>query len=433
MRRVIFLFSLIASLSTPAFAQPFDALIPFEEGIAGISDFAMFSDKDGSLLFIREAESALVLVLNDQLEVEKRFRADNIPSEDSHEQLGYTYTNGELSIVFLNRSTYEYEVLSIFPESEESLKQAVDMSRLSGGNVFWGTFTYEGSLHVVRIPRGTNKIRLCKFEGQTEFATQEYDVEEEDFLNAVRDNLTRIDLDNPPSLESTYLPGKLYQYGNQLYLSLDDKGATHVVHINLKTGEKEEFTLDAPTLAASAKSNSLIIGDVICQASANRDSLKISMIHMDTEEEIGQYVYGRKDDIDVRFDGPYKSEGLDPVVEITSTDEYLFELNESSYIALGGEMLIDSVMELQIGGVEAEVITGVTGMVIEEKFSKTYFTTFFSTYTWNPLFSMPEPLVNRRFPPPAHLTKPLFKTFQINGVPYFGYYDEDKGAIYLSR
>ncbi len=415
-------------------AQPFEALIPIEESLGDSSEVAIFSDENGGILFVREGNSALVLALDRELRVKKQFRIFDLPPLDSHLRLGYTYKRGQLYIAYLDRKTKEYKGLSIFPDEESSRFSAIDMSRLSRGSVFWGTFTYEGILHIVRLPRGQASIRLCRFEGGEEFSAQEYPVLKDEFVQGMRDNLTRIDAENPPSLEKTYLPGKLYHYEDQLYLTLDDRGQTHVVHINLKTGLKDEFTLEAPGFQDSlTKSNSLILQDKIFQLAMSRDSVHLLVRELNSDKVLRSLLYDGRDEWEFQRGAMVLEDKNGQTKQLSDRDSFLTHAYDMPYLGMGADLIADTLAELTFGAVRPTLIKGITGMILKTDFEKVYFSTLLNTRDLFPLLQLPEALANRRFPPPLFKEKPHFQTFKWEGKPYFGYYDRENGGFYLSR
>ncbi|MEL6134429.1 MAG: hypothetical protein AAFR59_13790 [Bacteroidota bacterium] len=137
--------------------------------------------------------------------------------------------------------------------------------------------------------------------------------------------------------------------------------------------------------------------------------------------------------MDIQFDYPVKETDDGEVINLILTAEFIEEANKNLHIALAGTMLGDSLVELKIGGVTPLIKRGVTGIVLEESVRKTYFLCLMDTRIYQPLFSMPEPFVSRRFPPPMMETRPHFQTFTYRGTRYFGYWDEANGGYYVSQ
>ncbi|MCI4666897.1 MAG: hypothetical protein MRZ79_01960 [Bacteroidia bacterium] len=432
--RFLTLFVLIIASCLSTFAQPFEAFIPLENEPGASAEISMFTGASGGLVFVKEGNNGLVLKLDEGLKVEKRFEVFDLPKEETHQRLGFTYKDGLLFIAYLNQETQAYEVLSILSDSEGTNFSSIDMSRLSSGSVFWGTFTYEGILHIVRLPKGQSSIRLCKFEGGQEFSAEEFNIENEQFIERLRDNLTRIDQENPPNMERTYLPGKLYHFDDQLYLTLDEATQTNIVHIDLRTGIKEEFSLPMKAFADSlSKTNSLIIEGKIFQLAMSRDSLNLSIKDISTRNELHTYTYTSTEEWDIQLWKAEKALSDGKIIPFTSHQDFFADVYEMPYLAIGANIQADSMIEFKLGGVNPQITKGVTGIVLDEAYDLAYLPSFIETQKEEFPQALPKLLASNRFGASAFENMPHFKSFFLNGKPYIGYYDKAKGGYYISR
>lgn len=424
----------MCAISFPVFSQPFEKLIPIADNLAKNAEVYLFSDENGGLLFIKEENNGIVLKLDNELEVEKTFKVSGFPDKSSHEQLGFTYKDGLLFLAYLNKETEAYEVVSILSDTEGTQYSTIDMSRLSRGSVFWGTFTYKGALHIVRLPKDKATIRLCRFEGGEEFNAEEYQIESEEFANRMRNNLTRIDAEHPPTMDRTYLPGKLYHYEDQLYLTLDEATETHVVHINLRNGNKEEYSLPVVQFKDSlTKSNSLIVEDRVLQLAMCKDSLCLTIRDLNSRLELHKYQYTVNDDWDIQLWHAEQVLADGKIKNFSSHQEFFDQIYGMPYLAIGANMQADSKIEFQLGGVSPLVTKGVTGIIIDQNFELAYLPSFIETQNDHFPQALPRLLVSNRFAGSQLSTKPNYRKLKWNGKSYFGYFDEARGGYYLTR
>ncbi|MEL6134428.1 MAG: hypothetical protein AAFR59_13785 [Bacteroidota bacterium] len=264
MKRLLIILSIVLGLTpVSSWGQPFDHFFPVEVRLSTQADIKIFSDQDQGMMFIQDGREARVLLMDDQMKVQKQFQVFDLPPDSLFTQLGFTYKDGQLSIYYMHQVTGEYQVLSVFSEEELAPLKQLDMTRLASGSVYWGTFTYDGVLHVVRLPRGANTIRLVRFDGGEEFSAEEFPIDDPEILVRFEENLSRIDQDNPATFLRTYTQSKLYHQGDDVYLTLDDPAFTYVIHLNLATGEKEEFK--QVRRGMTTKQNSLILGKQLYQ------------------------------------------------------------------------------------------------------------------------------------------------------------------------
>ncbi|MEM7660045.1 MAG: hypothetical protein AAF399_28300, partial [Bacteroidota bacterium] len=240
-----------------------------------------YPNEQGLTLLFWEGNRAEVFVINAQWEVQRQLSLSDLPSPASHDFLGATDQVDALHLCYQEQTTGQYEVVSVDKTEGETNWYAIDMGRLARRNVFWGTFTYEGVLHVLRMPRGSTSIRLCRFEGGKRFETLEFDIETSGFLERADYQFLPMLADTSQSLAQSWQLAKLYQEGTQMYLSLDISGETQVVVLDLNKGEKREYQFATPLFPADRdeifahKSNSYIAGNYLYQLAAYQDSFAL--------------------------------------------------------------------------------------------------------------------------------------------------------------
>lgn len=412
-------------------AQPFDVLLPLEQGIAPDADVQLFTDAQQGMMFIREGTVGRVLILDESLHIKRRFRVDDLPSPDSYTHLGYTYQAGLLHLCLLDRTTGQYHVLTIYPDHGKLEQHLINMGRMRKDNVYWGTFSYEGSLHILRLPQGTETIRLCRFEGGETFSVKDFSVDQPAFLAAVSDEITRIDAEHPPTLDRVAPTAKLFHAAHDLYLSLDHAGKSYVIHINLLTQEKEEFTF--PTGLPDARHNSCIHTDKLFQWAIRPDSLVLSIFDLSNQSLLRQYAYEPQELQTFWLDTPRQSLNQQPVETILDGHRYLTSLIDMPDLGVGVETLDSQHVKLTLGGIHVVEKKGIGGIVLDQSVTQLHATSLLTLPDFSLQSELPPTLANRRFPLNMMDQLPHFKRFTINGKRYYGYWDVEKEGYYLTQ
>lgn len=420
--------------------QPYRPLVRVDVPLSETAEVYSFTGVEGATLFFREGRQARILLLDADLRVVRNLEVYDLPGEAEMDLLGFTEDPAALHLVYRSWDEDAYYVVSVDRYDGQARTQAIDMGRLrERTHVYWGTFTYAGSLHILRMPRDSRTLRLCRFEGGSDFSTAEFTLDKADFLEKTGYALTRIDPDEGPELGDTYPAGKMYHSGNTLYLTLEEPLHTYVVAIDLLTGSKVEYNLPAPgfnlgpSQSISYKSNSIVLGHTLFQVAAGADSLKLYIRDLPSQRIRQAYAYGVGDEIDLAFGPAQQTDESGQVAPLPHSRAYMEALLAAPYLALTATALADTAVELLIGGVRPVQVRGVTGMVLEERTQATYISSRLHIGDYRPLPPLPVDMVVQRQPRPAYLNQPQRTRMQWQGRTWHGYYDARTGQFVLGH
>ena len=424
-----------------AIAQPLDyaPLLALEGGLSTESRVYSFPSEQGLTILFLEGTQAQLFVMDEQLQVRQQITVADLPDPTYHTYLGATDQPDALHLCYLNQTEGEYFVLRLDKTAGESDWYNIDMGRLARRNVFWGTFTYEGVLHVLRMPRGSGSIRLCRFEGGRNFHTLEYQLSNPDFLRKADYQFFPVIPDSLPGLELTWQAAKMYQQGDFIYLSLDQPGKTSVVELDMNTGSLREFELKAPLTSLvredmmAHKSNSLIFGKYLYQLAYGRDSLALQIFPLGETEAIQRFAFGTSDDIYIRQGDFFQSHPQEELRSLSPEANWFDSLAMMPYVALSAELLSDSLVELSLGGVFPQQQLSPTGLLLGEEISTSFFRSIFHQDNLMPVDAPGENFASFRFPPPAFWGKSMLHSFRWQGSTFVGYYDPVLGRYVIGK
>ena len=421
--------------------QPYRPLVRVDVPLSPEAEVYAFSGPDGATLFFREGQQARILLLDAQLQVVRNLEVYDLPGEQEMELLGFTEDPTALHLVYRSWQADAYYVVSVDRYDGQARAHPIDMGRLrERTHVYWGTFTYEGTLHILRMPRDSRTLRLCRFEGGSNFSIAEFSLDKADFLEKTQYALTRVDPAEDPQLGDTYPAGKMYHSGTHLYLTLEEPLTTYVVAIDLATGAKQEYNLPAPGFVPqpgatiSYKNNSIILGQTLFQVAAGADSLKLHIRDLRTQAIVQAYQYGPEDRLDLAQGPPQRQDDQGQGQPLPDTRTFLAELQAAPFLALTAHAVADTALTLTLGAVRPVQVRGVTGMVLEERTQTTFITSLLHQGDYRPLAPAALDMAVQRQPVPAYQGQPLrVRLPGWQGRTWQGYYDARTGQYVLGH
>ncbi|MEZ4777519.1 MAG: hypothetical protein R3D00_30360 [Bacteroidia bacterium] len=417
----------------PVFGQNFQPLAQIPVPLSGSAEVYAFSDENGITLLFKEGTEAQLYLLDLNFKVKQNYTLYDLPAEGRLQRVGFTNLPDQLNIYYWSEDSDEYQVYAISKSEGTAKTMNFDVGRVRKGLIYWGTFTFDGVLHILRMPRNTNTIRICRFEGEDNFDTREFSIDKADFLEKTDYELTRIEQPEELSLTDVYLPGKMYHYGESVFLTLDEPGFTYLVSINLRTGQKLEQNITGPGFAqlSSWKSNSAFLGNYLYQLAASEDSLKLQIMDVRGGQIVRSYAFGAEDDLAIQTGGITLMDELGNEKSIFRTADFLQEVARTDYLAILAQNSPEAPMtELCMGGVKPTQVRGVSGVVLDESYRSVFFRSVLSQPAFLPV-SAPLASSNRRptFPGgEAHFVRGAYR-----GQIFRGYYDPRAKAFKIGR
>ncbi len=423
------IFATLALLITGSlFAQPLRELTRLKADLPLNADAYAFTNERGTLLLFQEGQQAHVFQLTPNLRILQQFKVLDLPEPSAYERLGFTYRDGNLYICYREKQTGLLQVVQVVQESEST--EVFRVEEELAGDLQWGTFTHGGILHIIRVPRFGDEIRLCRFEGRGEFSTTNYQVPA-GFTERLAAGVQRIDSSNVGQIAATYLHNKMYLQRDQLYLTLEDPGMTQVFHIDLT--DQTQYLYEYPLPPSTLGSNSLLVDDHLLQLALTPDSLYFQVSPVGEGLLPFLYGYSHEEPLPLQ-NGPaamMSPAGLE--YHDMAAADIAAEWQDASHLALALEEGDIEHLILTCAGVWPEQERGISGAVIQEDIRSLAFQGYLSPFDFHPISAPTTLMATKSFPPNSLQRAPLLVTFSQGGESYWGYYDRQDGSFVLGR
>lgn len=415
------------ALSLPAQVQP---LTEISTELGSNAKAYSFTDDQGVTLLFQEKGQARIFLLDPEMQLRQSYTLDNLPKNPNLHPLGFTNKANALHFYYLDLSTGEYQAYSVSKRDGSSEQYRLDL-RERRAHLHAGAFTYQGTLHIVRMPRNSNIIRVCKFEDGGQFETEEITLERIDFVEKVDYQLSTIHPDSTIELAHTWQAGKMYQYGPYLYLSLDEADQTYIVEVDLPSGRQAERSFPSPKLGDNPnhyKSNSLLWQDLLIQFATSEDSLKVQIRDLRSGGIMSQYAYGSDERVQISSGKILHQPLVGNLEVVNSTEEFLSYCADAPNVAVAARSLPDSLLIFVAGAVRPVQERGLSGIVLSERYETIWFETQLDLISLSPALPLASSPRWRKRPQP----KPQEMDFTFNNKKYRGYYDQRSGSYKIS-
>ncbi len=414
-----------------AIAQPLREFTRLPAELTGGAEVYAFSDAQGATLLMKEGRSAHLWVLDANGGVAFTQDLTDLPLATDMALVGFTNAPDQLQICYRGVSDgafYRYSVGkngTIAAPRTSATARLAQISEADGYGAYWGEFTYQGVLHVVRLPRRSHTVRLCRFEPNGVFTTREFELDRTDFFERVNYQLTPIAQDETLTAGDCYQPGKMYTLGSRLLLTLDVGDTTHIVDLDLNSMEKSErelfhrgFGHDVRGLRPDYRGISFIKNDQLFYLAATADSLRLRVTDLPSRAERMDWRFG-KSSIPFWSGIQYVEQIGDSVTNNQLSPDEFWYGSAAPLMGLAVNTLEDGMLEISGGFVQPNQETGITGMVISERNMGILFRSAFDPYNFQPAALTPIFAGSRRVRP----TPPLPTRFLLAGKPCRGYFD----------
>ncbi len=258
------------------------------------------------------------------------------------------------------------------------------ISRIEGyGNAnFSGSFTFNGTMHLLRMSVWDNELRLVKFREGRQVFSETFPITTPDFVSRANGSFHKI-TGEPTELADSYHPAKWYRFGDRLVFTLDGEGVTEVVEIDLLSSVVHERRYDWVSPAAGSRGNSLCLGSYLAHCAWNERELEIELRDMRSQETMLAYhldshgglqeVVAAKGWTTLRHEAIIDESG--GIRQHVSDPALWFEsLASREFAAVSFRPVEGGTWVLDAGGVRSEGQRGITGMVIEQRHHNTFVT-----------------------------------------------------------
>lgn len=396
-------------------------------------DIYVLPEADQLTVLIRQADQSTLYVLDNHMEPIRQESWSHDEVGEDWVPLGLQSTENGAEFVYWDRNAASFNVYQIDYQSGNQNKRMLRDARTRMERAYWGTFSLHGELHMLRLARDANQIRICRFGRDDQLAQQVYTIDRPQFLEEADYNFHPIDLSAPQlALTDSYAPGKLYQRGDSIMLTLDTKGQTYVVELDLFNQTKSEYAL--PYLKKYAKGNSLLHEGALYQFFGDRDSMYLT-VNTSLFPENAQIVQALGNNTELpSSQGPKKKFQDGRIQSLYGISEWLAEVDWTPNLAIGYEMQDDDdPLDLMVlGGVKAFVRRGVTGTVMMAKYEQVQLPISVEQPEYIPAARPGRPfLASKRIT--RLQEQPGFHTIQWQGQTWIAYPDGDGYQLELLR
>lgn len=332
----------------------------------------LLPEADQMTLLIRNGSETMLYILDEQMVPidQKIWRHDGV--QPDWVPLGMHAQNGGSAFVYWDPKGEVFSVYQIDYQAAQQQQYQIRDARTRMERAYWGTFSIDGQLHMLRLARDRNQIRICQFGQQERLDQQVYTIDRPGFLRDADFNFTPIDTSETEwALTDTYAPGKLYQQGHTLLLTLDAPGETYLVCIDLDSQEKTELSLPY-AIAGKVKGNSLLVGSALYQFCGREDSMCLTVnesLHPDDTYLVQSFAPGTEL---ISSQGPQKQLQDGRTQSLYNLDEWLTEVNWAPHLAIGlqAHAASGTTHLLSLGGIKPFVKRGVTGALIRARYEQ---------------------------------------------------------------
>jgi hypothetical protein len=287
------------------------------------------------------------------------------------EILGSNFSGSKYNLFFAAKP-YESFVVMSFDVSNRSVRQGMVKIPFDKKERYAGSASYRGKFYVFTTLKGTSVLKLYAFDDEKNYSTHLYDFKAERFtatgyptlFDAVRENpLTFIDNEVPNAIELVSKKNKLYGYGNNLALTLDNQSTrTILIKIDLTTFEHTlTFYPHAKSECGLASTtNSYLYKDHLYQLVVCSTEMIFSIGSLQKGEIVNEFRAVRDEDISFKNSAIVQEGGGHPWVpvgerELSKTKQFLRKVSASDIgisvyqSSAGMEIILGGTKELPSG------------------------------------------------------------------------------------
>ncbi|MDP5172819.1 MAG: hypothetical protein NWR72_21450 [Bacteroidia bacterium] len=288
--------------------------------------------------------------------------------------LGVSEEPGTWHLYFLNRGS----LVSI------QIPRAGDLStvRLEGfSNAnFSGSFSFDGTMHLLRMSAWDNELRLVKFRDGRQVFSETFPLSTPNFVSRANGDFHKMS-EEEPQLGDSYYAAKWYRFGDRLVFTLDGDGVTEMVEVDLLSSVVNETSYDwHHTDAPTQHSNSLCLGSYLAYCAWDSDQLQVNIYQMSTQELMLSCAADNLSGAREIFAAPgWSSTRHQMLTESPGSgifshmyaDSWLEKLRPNDLTSISF-IPLDEGWILEAGSLLRIAEYGATGMVVDEQFQKAF-------------------------------------------------------------
>ncbi len=155
--------------------------------------------------------------------------------------------------------------------------------RIEGyGNLsFNGSFSFNGTMHLLRMSAWDNEIRLVKFREGRQVFSESFPISFPQFVSRAGGSFQKMG-DEAFDLSTSHPQAKWYRFGDRLVFTLDEGGSTEMLELDLLSSVMTEHRFSWGE-APAGHANSLCLGAYLAHVSWGEAALQIQMVRFDAQ------------------------------------------------------------------------------------------------------------------------------------------------------
>ncbi len=247
-----------------------------------------------------------------------------------------------------------------------------------GNETFSGSFTFDGTMHLLRMSAWDNELRLVKFRDGRRVYSESFPIQIPNFVARAQGDFHKIEEGNI-RMKDSWFPAKWYRFGDRLVFTLDEPGQTEMIDIDLLNSTVRERRFDWDTTHSSRVSNSLCMGTYLLHTHLQEDTFLLDMYETATQQQ--RLVCQVDPQTGITSSGltsgwllsnpilsPYR-----PNAETSyppTIDEWLASLSGHGTLAIGVSSSEHGFL-VQAGGISSSEEYGASGMIVDQQYRST--------------------------------------------------------------
>lgn len=251
--------------------------------------------------------------------------------------------------------------------------------RMEGyGNAnFSGSFSFNGTMHLLRMSGWDNELRLVKFRDGQQVFSETFPIATTDFVSRASGDFHKMG-EESATLDESFHTAKWYRFGDRLVFTLDTDNATEMVEIDLLTSTVHERRFD---WEASSLSNSLCLGSYLIHCAKTTNQFSIDLYEMESEEHTYSCIIDQQNGIQESSAniGWYSNrhrmmadQGAEALVHIPDHYEWLESLASHTDIGISFAPSEQGFV-LEAGALSSTEELGASGLVLDRHISQSTF------------------------------------------------------------
>lgn len=366
MKSGIFALLLLATIGLQAQQIQLSANI---QGVPQKTEFLPFADHL-TVVFVHD-NAAEFIVLNQEFQPVFERTVYDLGLAPDATYLGVSEEDSGWHLYFLSRGSF----LGV-RVTKGGEQQIVRMEGYGNAN-FSGSFSFNGTMHLLRLSAWENELRLVKFRGGRQVYAETFQITNPDFVSRAEGQFVKMG-EAAHNMTDSFFPAKWYRFEDRLIFTLESPGVTEIVEVDLLTSVVHERQVQWFAADLVANSNTLCVGNYLIHSSSLPDYFSMEIIDLTADvnayscevtpeglKEGGTLIgwYGNRHQL--------LSEGADGLFREDDYSRWLAAVHGHQHLGLSVNPSERGYL-LEAGGISYEEIRGSTGMILDRMFQRDF-------------------------------------------------------------